>query len=79
MTRLYLIDGATGEPIASRAVGKKQLFGVSPPLERAPEELRPKLFADYTDEEREFLRERFIALPEEFWAESVSELMGASN
>lgn len=75
VARLYLVDGATGLPIASRDVGESDFLGLTNPLtERAPEELREKWFAEFTEEERALLREKYIALPALQWDTAVESL-----
>lgn len=78
VARLYLVDGNTGEAIASRLVGKNDIFGPRPVTERAPEELRGKTISEYTPEERASLRETFVnIIDDEIWRGSVAALLTA--
>jgi len=77
IARLHLVDGATGEPMkekwletAKRIDGQ---FGKWPSA-KAPDELRGKAFADYTEEEKAALAERFNALPADAYAPSLTKL-----
>jgi hypothetical protein len=74
-TRLDLIDGATGEVIASRKVGK----GGRPILERVTKELRAKRFAEYSPEDAAIARDRFAVLPDPYWEKAIAKLMTDQN
>jgi hypothetical protein len=69
-----LVDGATGKRFANRRIGKNGSM-----VERAPKELRPKRFSDYSSEEVSFLREQFRRMPEPYWGKALDKLFSGAN
>ncbi len=72
VAELHLIDGASGELLTTRGLGKSEVFGVSYPFEKAPEALRVKRYSQYSKSEIEEARGQFAAIPDDYWAPTVT-------
>lgn len=78
IAQIHLIDGVTGKPVKSKwletARHEKGQFGRSP-SETAPDELKEKRFAEYSDEEKLALAERFKVMPDTAWVPTLTKLL----